>query len=535
MPCLPPVDIRTFDRSLRGLRTVASLGDGTSVAIEWHKAFIDPPTWDLVYNIYYSTEKSDVFTEGVKFVVGPDLTNTTINASFKLGDIYYFAVRASGHEPGTLLFDQLPEVGGVKIYPEGALREDISETDLIIPLDDVTGFPPTGIILLHAEPIGYSSVDFVDNNLILSDISQRGLYGYDVRIHTTDGYDGVHQFEDSFVRLWRGFEDGNTVQGLEEIKFELQYARTDADGYRERVDIVTSSADLSVVDNENDGFPPYDQTGWDRTHVADYISGKCIGTYFGGEYGCADGYDSDGTTRGLSLQDHLNMREEYLLELTGEPVMLLRRMWEGKESSFHNSARENTIYRGLDTHGTTLVVGYEQFFSPRRSDGKILVRFGPTKEDIKREESGLENTFIPNCWTLVTPSVQDGDVIIRFNQDGSEEWRYEIIDVERNRSFLTESGAQKFTAVRVRKTDPIYQIRAIRDTSMFPSELLTSIGSVPGPGGIPPHMHTVTVNEGIVSLSQVNQTTGKAQGHTHSIFNGVVSTILGHSHSLILP
>lgn len=537
MACNPPVTIRTFDRSLHGLRTVACLGDGYSVALQWHRAYQSPSNWDLVYNLYWSTNKADVFTEGVKFVVPGDQLEATIRGGFKRGDIYYFAVRGAGHEPGTLDFDALPESEdqpGLRMYPEAALREDITATDLVIPLDDASGFPPTGIVLIGAEPIAYSSLDLVDNNLILTDIEQRGLYGYEARFHTTDGYDGYHNFDNPFVVLWRGFEDNNTVIGLEEIKFENQYARTNEDGYRGRVDILTASKELNVTDDENANFPPYDQTGWDRTHMEDYLSGKCVGTYFGGEYGCADGYEGDEPIRGLSIQDHMNMREEYLLELTGEPVMLFRRMWEGKESCLHDAARENTIYRGFDNHGTTLVSGYSQFFNPRRSDGKILVRFGPTKEDLKREDSGIENTFIPNCWTLVYPGIQDGDFIIRFNQDGTEEWRYEIIDVERNRVLLHETGQQKFTAVRVRKTDPIYQVRAIRDTSMFPSELLTGIGSVPGPGGIPPHMHRIVINEDITVVSQVDQMTSIERGHNHPVINGVVQTVLGHTHEIIL-
>lgn len=535
-PCASPVNIRTFDRSLHGLRTATCLGDGYTIHLEWNRHYITPITWTMVYNIYWSSEKSDVFSDGVKFVVSDSQLEATIRGGFKRGDIYYFAVRAAGHEPGTFLLDQLPEPEpGLRMYPEAALRENITATDTVIPVDDASLFPPTGIVLIHAEPIAYSGVDLVDNNLILSSDNLRGQYGYDARIHTTDGYDGVHQFDDSFVRLWRGFEDTNNAVALEEIAFEFAYARTDEDGYRDRVDILTGTKDLNITDNENADFPAYDQSGWDRTHMEDYLSGKCVGTYFGGEYGCADGYEDDGTIRGLGIQDHMNMREEYLLELTGEPVMLFKRQYEGKESQHHDPHRENTAYRGLDNYGTTQVSGYYQFFNARRSDGKILVRFGPTKEDFKREDSGVENTFIPNCWTLVYPGIQDGDFIIRFNQDGSEEWRYEIIDVERNRVLLHETGQQKFTAVRVRRTDPIYQVRAIRDTSPFPTEVLTGIGMVAGPGGIPPHMHRIVVANGTTLLSQVNQETSVEQGHTHPVIAGIVQTRLGHTHDIILP
>lgn len=534
-PCIPALT-RTFDRSLHGLRTVASLGDGYSVAVEWHQAFLlDPSGWDLYYNIYYSSEKRDVFSEGVKFVASGRQLTATLRNNFKRGNIYYFAVRSAAHETGTLRYDLLPEYDGLRMYPEAVLRENISATDTIIPIDDASLFPPTGIVLINAEPIAYSAVDLAGNNLLLSSENQRGLYGYDARIHTTDGYDGVRYYDDAFVKIWHGFEDGNTAQGLEEIKFEMQYARTDQDGYRERVDIVTSENDLKVVETANDGFPEYDLAGYDRTFMGDYLSGKCVGTYFGGEYGCVDGYENgDGGIRGLSVQDYMNAREEYLLQLTGEPVVLFKRMWSGKESFMHDSTRENTIYRGFDNFGTTMVSGYEQYHNTRRSDGKILVRFGPTKEDIKREDSGLENAFIPNCWTLVTPSIKDGDFFIRFSQDGTAEWRYEIIDVERNRTLLEESGLQKFTAVRVRKTDPIYQVRSIRDTSMFPTTVLTGLGGVNGPGGIPPHMHQIVINENITSSSQVDQMTSVVQGHNHAVINGVVQTVLGHSHSVLL-
>jgi hypothetical protein len=534
MACNPPVNIRTFDRSVHGLRTVTCVGDGYTVNLEWNKAYAVPSTWTLVYNLYWSTEQSDVFTDGVKFVVPGDQVAATIRGGFRRGDIYYFAVRATAHEPGTLLFDQLPQAQGYRMYPEAALRENITATDTVIPVDDASEFPPSGIVLIHAEPIAYSSLDLVDNNLILSSVDQRGMYGYEPRIHTTDGYDGVHQYEDSFVKIWPGFEDGNNAVGLEEIKFEFQYARTNEDGYREREDILTNNDNLTVVDDEYADFPPYDQAGWDRTHLEDYLSGKCVGTYFGGEYGCADGYESDGSRRGLSLQDHILMREEYLLELTGEKCMLFRRKWRGKESQHHSPTRENTAYRGLDNFGTTLVMGYEPYYNPRRPDGKIYIRFGPTKEDLKREEPGIENTFIPNCWTLPIPGLQDGDFFIRFNEDGSDEWRYEIIDVERNRTILHSTGQQKFTAVRVRKTDPIYQVRSIRDTSPLPTELLTGIGSVSGPGGIPPHMHRIVVPEGTSLVASVDQMTSWDHGHNHAVINGVVQTVLGHTHDILL-
>lgn len=693
MACNPPVFLRTFDASLHGVRTVVCGGDGYTVALQWYKEYIQqkqPGNWDLFYNIYWSTNQRKIYKEGAKLIVRPNTKDQFLSLdifdAFNPGRTYYFAVKGTAYASGTLLYDQLLDGdSGSKIAPEAVLVQNMTAADDIIYLNDVAGFPPTGIVRIGYELIFYSHVDvgtlrpkchcseehhchkghhcrcserrdhhchcreylifpnlsglqrgylsdeiltnisyldgysvgnnvgngyisnlqLIDTNAIPQDwkifcsldgsendgyakfgaigsltgsafdgygnpvmwnpdgvIVSNGILSFAInngtipfkrgdyflvdvdghvvdggpsgaRPHFIDGYDG-YRHHHPFVRLWEGWQDLNRAIGMVTIRFDEQYARTNKDGFRERTDILSGTGNLNVVDVANAGFPIYDQAGWDRTFLPDWLSGKCVGTYFGGEYGCVDGSECDGAVRGLSVQEHMDMREEYLLQVTGERVVLFRRMWSGKQSRHTSSTRENTTYRGIDTYGTSLVTGYEQYFNPRESDGKILVRFGPTKEDFKREDAGIENSYIANCWTLVTPTVKDGDFLIRFNQDGTEEWRYEIIDVDRNRTMLFESGAQKFTAVRVRKTDPIYQVRSIRDTSTLPSEILTSIGMVMGPGGIPAHMHRITINEKIRHISQVNQMTSIDRGHNHPISAGIVGTVLNHSHTIIL-
>jgi hypothetical protein len=519
----------------RGCRFAGSSGDGYTVILRWYKAVPVPNDYILAYNIYYSTNRDEVFSEDVKFMV-PDATRDTVSVTgLRPGDVYYFAVRATEFEPGTVNLNQLPATGPCRVYPEAALRFNITDESLRIPIQDADQFPALGVVQIGAELIQYSSLDIADGYLILSDIDQRGVYNTEARLHTVDGYDGYRTYDNPFVRFFKGFEDDNGAVVLEENKFEFpNYPRTDADGYKDRVDVVNK--DYTPIDEANDDFKHWDQTGWRRTHPADMLAGKCIGSYYGGEHFCADGYEGVGRqVRGLSFQDHMNQREELLLETDGRPCMLFKRQWEGKVSNTYINHRENTAHRGLDNYGTSMVHGYEQFFNSRRSDGKIMVRFGPTKEDIKRNEEGLENEFIPNCWTLVYPSIKDGDFIIRYDLNGAEEFRYEIIDVERNDTVLEGTGAQKFTAVRVRKTDPIYQVRAIHDTATMPEELSTSIGMVSGPGGIPPHIHMIKINENITVVDQVNQTTSLMQGHNHPVVSGVVQEVLGHTHTIVLP
>lgn len=526
-----------FDNpAFKGIKFVNSRGDGYNIDLQWIRALSpDATAYDIAYNIYYSSRREDVFTEGVKFVAtDPTQTSGTLD-SFKPGDTYYFAVRATLHYDQFAKLSSLPETSnGCKIYPEAMLLSNIAATDLLIPVSDIATFPPSGIIQIGVELIGYTSIDIPANNIIVGSIANRGLFGTEARLHQTDGYDGV-KFSDPLVFFFKGFEDPNIAVITEENRFdEPNFARTNADGYKERVNNITTN--LSIIDDKQQDFQSFDFAGYRRTDPVNLFNGDCVGSYFGGEHFCADGYLGVGRqVRGLSFNDFNNQREEVLLSVTGEPVVLVRRKYEGILSPAVTSTKESPEHRFPNSFGTEGVTGYEQFYNPRRSDGRILVRFGPTVEDIPQQEPGRENVFIPDCWTLVYPGIQDRDFIIRFNDDGTEAFRYEILNVTRNKTVLTDSGAQKFTARRLRRTEPQYQFRTFRNTATMPQEITTSIASTPGPGGILPHMHRIVINENIVSLVQINQTTSHDRGHSHAIVNGVVQSSAGHQHSIVLP
>jgi hypothetical protein len=535
MTCFAPQPLYV-NNAYRGIKSAASRGDGHTIDLTWYKAIPDRSDYIVAYNIYYSTIREDVFTEGVKFaVIDPDVTQASLTG-FTPGDTYFFAVQGTEHESGRVNLASLPEEDGLRIYTEAALRSNITDTAVRIPVQDVDQFATFGLVIIGAEIIGYSSRDLADGYLVLSSVGQRGLYGTEPRLHTTDGYDGVRFYDNQLVRTFVGWGDDNRVVNTEHNKFDT-YAklRIGADGYKGKTeDILTTPTD--AIEASQEGFFRYCFAGYRRTHPADLLAGKCVRSYYGGEHCCADGYDEiGGRVRGLSFTDHNNQRQEVILETTGEPVVLIRRMWVGKYSAHYSNTRENTAHRGLDTHGGDKVLTYEPFYNSRRSDGRIMVRFGPAKEDLVRTEAGLESEVTFDCWTMAFPPIKDSDVLIRFTEDGSEEFRYEVIDVTRNRTVLLESGAQKFTVKRVRKTDPIYQFRAIRDTSTMPTTIVTSLDGVSGPGGIIPHQHQLVVNEGIVSLVQVNQTTSVAQGHDHSVIDGAVQEVLGHTHTVLFP
>jgi hypothetical protein len=363
----------------------------------------------------------------------------------------------------------------------------------------------------------------------------RGFDNTIARMHQTDGYDGYNTWN-PLVSFWAGGdEEHNTVIFPCQSRFEYpNFAFTLADGYhQETKDLLTT--DLSASDASNVNFPHYDYAGWHRTNPLDLLTGVCVGSYIGGELYCADGYDGVGRqVRGMSLQDANNNRQEILLAVTGEPVCLVRRLWTGITCNCYIPESEYPDDRCPQCFGTKMVIGWEQYFNPRRADGRIMVRFSPTDDDVKQYEGGLESEFTSDCWTLVVPAVKDRDFIVRFDQNGNEEYRYEILYTNRNKTIDTLSGAQKFRVQRIRKFDPIYQVPVFRNTQYFPQSATTTITNA---FGIGPHMHTFQTNEN--SPSPTNQLTGVSAGHNHPIlWNGgkwIVQEVLGHTHGLVIP
>lgn len=537
MTCVRPKPVYA-NLPFRGIRFVGSESDGYTIDVQWFKAISDTVGFDVVYNLYYSSVREDVFTEGVKYVVLDGDAERVHLTGFKPGDVYYFAVRAALHDASLSMLSELPTApNGLKLYPEGVLLEDITDSSLLIKVSDVDQFPPKGVIQIGVELIAYSSRDLVDGYLIVSDLSDRGIFNTEARLHMTDGYDGYSTHDNPFVLYYKGFEDGNESVMLEENKFEHPiFARTEEDGYRivNQVGILTS--DLSSSDAEQQNFPPFDFVGFTRTDPVDLLSGKCVGSYIGGEFFCADGYDGVGRRiRGLSITEINNQRQEVLLSTTGEPIVLVKRLWTGVTCSCVTTTKESPEHRCFFCFGTGIVMGYEQFFNHRRSDGRIMVRFDPSVEDLLPQDSGLEVDYKPNAWTLSTPIIRDRDFLIRFNPDGTEAYRLEILNVTRNKILLDDFGAQKMVVSRIRKTDPIYQWRVFRNTATMPTDITTTIN---GNEAIPPHLHTIRINEGIVSLVQLNTTTGigsTVAPHSHPIIGGVVQSVLQHDHLIIFP
>jgi hypothetical protein len=303
------------------------------------------------------------------------------------------------------------------------------------------------------------------------------------------------------------------------------------EGYHQVAQDYLSTND-TAADAANVTFPEYDYAGYHRTDPVQLLNGTCVGSYIGGQMGCIDGYGNYSIYRGLSLENQNTQRQDVLLSVTGQPACLIRREQTGITCSCYLASSEYPDDRCPFCYGTKFVFGYTQYFNPRMSDGRIKIRLGPTAENLKMYEAGMESEFPVDMWTLTVPTIKTRDIIVTFDQDDNESFRYEVANVTRNNTILGLDGGQKMTTFRIRKTDPAYQIRIFRDTSDFPQTLTTSLAFAVG---LPPHNHTIQVNEKVLSVCQINQTTGVAQGHNHPIVAGVVMPVLGHTHSIIMP
>lgn len=517
---------------MSGLDAVTSLGDGHTINMAWFPAQPDVPTNQIAYHLYYSTDRRTVFSEGVKFVIIDGSTSANI-IDLTPGQDYWFSMRPVEYNPSTVTFlSNLPIAhDNVRFYPSSMLRSDISATDLIIPLIDVDGFPNTGIIKIGVELILYLAVDTVNRNLIVP-ANGRGYNLTPDTLHTVSGYDGYNTWSPIVTMFTLGEDSGWDAIFACQSRFEYpNYPFTIIDGYHQVTKDLLST-DLSAADDANEQFPPYDYAGYHRTDPVQLLNGTCVGSYIGGEMGCIDAYGNFNIFRGMSLQDQNTQRQDILLSVTGRPAVLLRRVNTGITCSCYLASSEYPDDRCPFCYGTKFVFGYEQYFNPRRSDGRILVRPGPTAENLKMYEAGMESEFPLDLWTLTVPTIKTRDVLILFDQDDNEEFRYEVADVIRNNTINGLNGGQHLKTFRIRKFDPAYQIRAFRNTSEFPSKLNTSLGFTPG---IPPHSHEIVINEKVLSVSQINQTTGVSQGHNHPIVNGQVMEVLGHTHTIILP
>jgi len=363
--------------------------------------------------------------------------------------------------------------------------------------------------------------------------SGRGFNNTPITSHTVSGYDGYHKY-DPIVSMIAITEDDrwDNIYATQ-VKFEYpNFPYTVVDGYHQVTNDYLST-NLTAADAANVTFPMYDYAGWHRTDPVLLLNGTCVGSYIGGQMGCIDGYGNYNIVRGMNLENMNTQRQDVLLSITGQPACLIHREQTGITCSCYLSSSEYPDDRCQFCFGTRFVLGYQQYFNPRQSDGRIMVRLSPTAENEKMHEAGLESEFPLDIWTLTVPTIKTRDILVLFDQDDNESFRYEVSDVVRNNTILGLDGGQHLKTFRIRKTDIAYQIKVFRDTSDFPQTVNTGLGFAPG---LPPHSHVITINQN--DPTTWSQLTQVSQGHNHAlqVISGVLTVMptLGHTHALMM-
>jgi hypothetical protein len=541
-PFFPPTDL--------GLVAVLDSGVGTEVELQWKSAAPNNEDNVIFYNVYYSTKRIEVFDGYPDFLVS-DISATI--GGLPPGDAHYFAVRVAEFDPLAFTISGLMQAGpDMYFYPTSIIDGYIDAYATIIP-GNTDGFPNFGIINIDTELIRYSTVQ--SSGFVVA-TNGRGF---------AETLAEAHQVGTE-IKLYSGKEDGNTIivratPTFQKPNYALTWVRSDgygADGYRDGYDgydgyynngpgannrfdgydgyylYHQQPFDTITTDGTNNDasgtFARFDYCGtWRTMSPQSIMQGQCRQTYFGG---AQVRIDDDGYRHLVKVTDvrtHMLQREELLLESTGEPFVLLRRMWTGSHCMCFMNRREHPDARCQICFGTGFVQGYIQFFNPRRPDKRILVRIDPAADDLNIvDRGGLEPVYEPSAWTLPFPAIKDRDILVRFNPNNTEEFRYEILDVTRVRAMFTQTGAQKFRIKRMPKTDIAYQFPIVRDTRPIPGALVTSIGSGPG---LNPHTHQLVINAG-TDLSNLRVATLMTENHNHIVINGVVQSVLGHTHTL---
>lgn len=427
----PQVDFEGF---AQGVKKVSNIGNGNSLAVLWHKPISRSYKGDSFALIYENESRLNIFDTQAKYISTDSVTSMTVSG-LETGKTMCYAVRGLEAFKETVDLTGMEEVDtGVYSIPNPTtITSQILENDTIIDVDSTVGFPNAGVLILNSsEVIRYTAK--TDTSFLVP-TNGRGLNGTSK---------GIYLFGDS-VSVFFGCQDQNSVIAMA--------TPTYSDGYQSEREI--QGVGLVVTDYEDNDkkfFQGFDFCGYHQPLPQNIFQGKDdCGSYLGGEFN---------KMRGMNLFDRMLNREEVLLDQVGEPVILLKRIWNGQTCSCSDSRRMHPKVRSCKKcYGTGYVGGYEQYNYRRRSDGRIMVMFGDTTEDLKlSSQAHLEQEYKPNCWTLPNPAIRDRDLIVRFDFNNDIEFIYEVLNITKDKLFYRHYTRQRLALQRMDKTDIVYTI-----------------------------------------------------------------------------
>lgn len=335
-----------FAGYFQGIYLVDNLGDGYHINTTWHPARTTRPDYDLAYLIYYSTTRSDVFFEEPKLITQgrklppPETIHGADSQLFgyfaeivlPVGVTYYFGVRATEYPHTTLPLIPSDGYGSLSaglIAVDGysfaipAIQTVTSTISgigaIVIPVTNTMGYAASGgYIVVGIEIMRYTALT---RTTFIVASTGRGMFGRVIQPSHIAG---------EIVKMYYGNHDDNTVISKNLVSWESPF-----DPHRTRPDLVTT--DFSLEDGYNAGFDPFDYCGYHRARPDELFSDtSCNGSYVGGEFN---------GQRGLLLYDRLLANEEQLLEVTGEPTILLKRIWSGETCICRTSRKDSAKVR----------------------------------------------------------------------------------------------------------------------------------------------------------------------------------------------
>ena len=485
-----------------GIKSAEDLGIGTSVRITSFDATVPAGFSQRYFNFYMADSLVGLirgeplaWTAGTSFVV-PEIPP---------GKNQYFAIKVFYQLDNLVIggWDQL--TSNVYAYPDAVEIDTVDgywyEDELgSLSVSSTEGFPISGYLRIGSEVLEYSSITSTSFNVFRRDLFNIGL--------TADYPNGTA------VRFFKGVEDGNRCYYRTATSWDLmsQSPLLDLpDGYN---GYLADGYNGAAYNQDDDGYRAYqdddineDYSDFEAVRTDDVLTGKCTyhrenwdnlfsrnqcGTYSGGrQMRVIPGVNNGNPVPvggGIDVWGHATRTEEDLLGKTGTPFVLLRRKWTGKKCPILSMRSEHPRARCFSCYGTTFDGGYDRLINERpirmgeeNPHGFIMIRLDPYDNDIElHQNEGLKQIDVINGWTISIPHIKDRDVLIRYyfnleTQQYEEEFRYEVLKVNRNTLLFGQLGKQGITLRRLDRTREIYK---------YPDPLAPLSGEPPLPGTV---------------------------------------------------
>jgi hypothetical protein len=416
----------------QGIKKLTNMGRGDMLRVSWNKTVSRSYKGDSFALIYEDESRLDIFDSTPKYIADDTVTHYDVSG-LTPGLTLSYAVRALEAFSGNLQLSGMTEksAGVYEIPADITIASQVLSSDTIINVSSTEGYPSAGILILDdSEVIRYTGK--TDTSFLLP-TNGRGLNGTSKGIF----------IEGDSVKMFFACQDKNTsiVMGTP----------TYVDGYSSGREINgTGLVVTDYSDNDRKFFQGFDFCGYHKAIPQQILQGtNDCGSYLGGEF---NGF------RGMNLFDRMLNREEVLLDQVGEPTILLKRIWDGETCSCSDPRRMHPKVKGCKLcYGTGYDGGYQQYDYRRRSDGRVMIQFGDTQEDLKLgAQSHLEQMYEPSCWTLPSPAIKDRDLVVRFDFNNDVEFVYEVLNTTKDKLFFRHYTRQRLALKRLDKTDLVY-------------------------------------------------------------------------------